>query len=194
MPRGVFVVFEGCDGAGKSTQVQKLATSGIFASCERMAFPDRTTPIGGMIDQYLRNAKDISDQAIHLLFSANRWELAGGIESLLAQGTSIICDRYWFSGTAYSAAKGIDMEWCKMPEVGLPRPDLVLLLDLDVAILANRKGFGAERYEKLDLQKRVRDAYMQLRDDSWILINANQSVDDVAVEVMAAVKAVIDNK
>jgi len=191
MQRGLFIVFEGCDGAGKSTQVQRLADSGLFPSCEKMIFPDRTTPIGVMIDQYLRNSKDFNDRAIHLLFSANRWELSGRIETLLAQGTSIICDRYWFSGTAYSAAKGIDIDWCRAPEAGLPTPDLVIWLDMDVEALASRRGFGTERYEKLEMQTRVRNAYRELQGENWVVVDAAKTMDDVTAEIQSAVKKLL---
>jgi dTMP kinase len=59
-----------------------------------------------MLNQYLRN-KDFkfSDEAIHLFFSANRWEMKEQILKDLASGITLVCDRYAFSGVAYSAAK-----------------------------------------------------------------------------------------
>ena len=75
-PRGAFIVFEGADRAGKSTQcqmlVEHLAASGVRAELWR--FPDRTTAIGKMINSYLTSQSEIDDAAVHLLFSANRWE------------------------------------------------------------------------------------------------------------------------
>lgn len=74
--RGAFIVFEGADRAGKSTQcqmlVEHLQAQGVAAELWR--FPDRTTPIGKMINSYLTSQSDIDDAAVHLLFSANRWE------------------------------------------------------------------------------------------------------------------------
>ncbi|OAR02000.1 hypothetical protein LLEC1_05916, partial [Akanthomyces lecanii] len=106
--RGAFIVLEGLDRSGKTTQVkllgQKLAEQGRLVKL--MRFPDRTTQIGQMIDSYLKSAVRMDDHAIHLLFSANRWEAAEGINTLLESGTTIVCDRYAHSGMVYSAAKG----------------------------------------------------------------------------------------
>ena len=89
--RGLFIVVEGLDRAGKSTQVERLVSrlqsdgaqpsssspqDGQAQAAKVYKFPDRTTPIGKMIDAYLRSESEIDDHAIHLLFSANRWELA----------------------------------------------------------------------------------------------------------------------
>lgn len=75
-PRGAFIVFEGADRAGKSTQcqmlVEHLQAAGVAAELWR--FPDRTTAIGKMINSYLTSQAEIDDAAVHLLFSANRWE------------------------------------------------------------------------------------------------------------------------
>ena len=93
-----------------------------------MNFPDRTTPIGHMINDFLKQQTELSNEAVHLLFSANRWEQMQNIKETLEAGTSIVCDRYWYSGVAYSTAKGMDFEWCKNPDKGLIEPDLVIYL------------------------------------------------------------------
>lgn len=75
--RGAFIVFEGIDRSGKTTQslylVEDLNNNNI--QTKHMRFPDRTTEIGKMCGAYLQNAKQIEDHCIHLLFSANRWEV-----------------------------------------------------------------------------------------------------------------------
>lgn len=113
-----------------------------------MRFPDRTTPIGTIINEYLQNVNELDDRAIHLLFSSNRWEAAKTIESTLKAGTSIVCDRYAYSGVAFSAAKVdanndaiLDLEWCKHPDRGLPAPDCVLFLDLTAEQAEARGGY-----------------------------------------------------
>lgn len=80
------------------------------------------------------------------------------ISALLA-GTTLVVDRYAYSGVAYSAAKGVpgmDVEWCRAPDVGLPAPDLVVYLRVSNAVAAARAGFGEERYEKAEFQDKVR--------------------------------------
>ncbi|KAJ3472059.1 hypothetical protein NLG97_g11323 [Lecanicillium saksenae] len=76
--RGAFIVLEGLDRSGKTTQVKLLEQKFIDQGkpVKLMRFPDRTTQIGQMIDSYLRSAVPMDDHAIHLLFSANRWEAA----------------------------------------------------------------------------------------------------------------------
>lgn len=76
--RGALVVLEGLDRSGKTTQV-KLLEQRFVEEGKRvkvMRFPDRSTPIGQMIDSYLKSDVDMDDHVIHLLFSANRWEAA----------------------------------------------------------------------------------------------------------------------
>ena len=71
------------------------------------------------------------DAAVHLLFSANRWEAAKALKTRLGAGETLVCDRYAFSGVAFTAAKGtLDLEWCKNPDRGLPAPDAVIYLDV----------------------------------------------------------------
>lgn len=68
-------------------------------------FPDRTTNIGTIINSYLGCKKELEDHVVHLLFSANRWELQKEILETLESGTSVCIDRYAYSGVAFSAAK-----------------------------------------------------------------------------------------
>jgi len=154
IPRGAFVLFEGCDRCGKTTQsnmiVDFLNSKYGAGSAVWLKFPgqhsvslflqtpgfffwnltDRTTEIGKMINSYLTNTLDMDDKCLHLLFSANRWEAVSAfssllvvnsvwvfdnsfsffshrkkIRSLLEQGTTIVVDRYAYSGVAFSATK-----------------------------------------------------------------------------------------
>jgi dTMP kinase len=68
------------------------------------------------------------------------------LESKLSSGTTVICDRYLYSGVAYSVAKGLDQNWCCQPEQGLIEPDLIVYLCAEPEELAKREGFGEERY------------------------------------------------
>lgn len=195
--RGALIVFEGLDRSGKSTQCQRLVENlrAQGQKVEHMRFPNRTTPIGQMINNYLSGQAQQEDHAIHLLFSANRWESAQDIERHIHAGTTVVIDRYYYSGCVYSASKqnpDMDLEWCRHPEVGLPRPDLCLFLDLSSEEAAKRGGFGTERYEKEELQKRVRQLYAEMRrhedeSEDIVVIDAGKSVEDVAKEILTAV-------
>ncbi|KAM2537325.1 hypothetical protein TB2_022904 [Malus domestica] len=130
--RGALVVLEGLDRCGKTTQSTRLVKNleRVGYSAELWRFPDRTTSVGKMISSYLSNESQLDDHTIHLLFSANRWEKRSLMESKLKSGTTLVVDRYSYSGVAFSSAKGLDIEWCKAPEIGLLAPDLVVYLDI----------------------------------------------------------------
>lgn len=150
--RGAFFLLEGVDRCGKTTQcarlVQRLVAAGLAATA--MRFPDRSTATGAIINNYLQQTDmALDDRAIHLLFSANRWESAGALASHLRAGVSVVCDRYAYSGVAFSAAKinpvtgkaVLDMEWCQAPDRGLPAPDCVIFLDLSLDEAEQRGGY-----------------------------------------------------
>ncbi|GMI66135.1 ZEUS1, ARABIDOPSIS THALIANA THYMIDYLATE KINASE.1, ARABIDOPSIS THALIANA THYMIDYLATE KINASE.2 [Hibiscus trionum] len=183
--RGALVVFEGLDRSGKTSQCGRLLSylEGLGHSVELWRFPDRTTSVGQMISAYLSNNSQLDDHTIHLLFSANRWEKRSMMESKLKAGTTLIVDRYSYSGVAFSSAKGLDFEWCKAPEIGLIAPDLVLYLDIPPEKAAERGGYGDERYEQLEFQKKVAQHYKLLEDCSWKIIDASGSLEDVEKQV-----------
>lgn len=127
--------------------------------------PDRTTSTGQLIDAYLQRNFQQEDHAIHLLFAANRWEAIDGLKRDLHQGTTLIVDRYSFSGAVYSAAKqnaSLSLDWAWSPEIGLLKPDLVLFLNVSPADAAKRGNYGQERYETNEMQDRVRQMFKQL--------------------------------
>ncbi|KAL4913130.1 thymidylate kinase-domain-containing protein [Aspergillus aurantiobrunneus] len=190
--RGVLIVVEGLDRAGKSSQCEFLRTflqeSGHPVKYIR--FPDRTTSIGKLIDGYLRGQSHLDDHSIHLLFSANRWELAQSIESDIANGTSVIIDRYSYSGAVYSAAKAnpsLTLEWAWLPEIGLPRPDACLFLSISPEDAAKRGGFGGERYENETMQARVRELFSAVFDrqqgSDIQTIDAGRSFEEVSQDI-----------
>ena len=149
--RGAFILLEGVDRCGKTTQSQRLLNRLLAAGCAAVAmrFPDRTTATGSIINNYLQTpSHQLDDRAIHLLFSANRWEAASALAEHLRQGTTVVCDRYAYSGVAFSAAKVdangdsiLDLEWCQAPDRGLPAPDCVIFLDLTVEDAELRGGW-----------------------------------------------------
>jgi len=134
-----------------------------------------------------------------LLFSANRWELAPSIERDLAAGITILCDRYAFSGVAFSAAKpSLSFEWCTFPDIGLPEPDLVLFLDASPGVARSRGGYGEERYEKEEMQRRVRDVFKRIEKEAkqskgvrgmdWVTIDADGTLADVEQTIWEVVE------
>ncbi|KAL6722180.1 Thymidylate kinase [Lecanora helva] len=198
--RGALIVIEGLDRAGKSTQheriCQNLEKQGH--SVKRVRFPDRTTPIGKSIDAYLKGESQQEDHVIHLLFSANRWEAAASIRAAIEAGTTVVIDRYYYSGIVYSAAKGnpsLSLEWARYPEIGLPLPDLCVFLDITPEDAAKRGGFGSEKYETSAMQKRVRELFYELSKTSdgrdMRIVNGGRSIEEVGEEIARLVEEVL---
>jgi len=191
--RGMMIVLEGLDRSGKTTQAQKLL--GYFQSRGKSArvqrFPDRSEPMSGpVIDAFLKNAQSVGEsrEAIHLIFAANRWLLAQKIREELAKGVNLILDRYSFSGVAYSMAKGLDKRWACQPEVGLPKPDLVLFFEATPDQVQNRAGFGDEVLERSDFQRLVYANMQSLMDHTyWRIINAAEPIDIVQTSITSVV-------
>jgi dTMP kinase len=97
-----------------------------------------------------------------------------------------VIDRYYYSGCVYSAAKDnptLPLTWARHPEVGLPRPDVCLFLDIAPEEAAKRGGFGAEKYENKKMQDRVRELFGELQQSpekaDFCRIDAGKSVQEV---------------
>ncbi|XP_008576976.1 PREDICTED: thymidylate kinase, partial [Galeopterus variegatus] len=152
-------------------------------------FPERSTDIGRLLSSYLEKESDVEDHSVHLLFSANRWEQVPLMKEKLNQGVTLVVDRYAFSGVAFTSAKeNFSLEWCKQPDVGLPKPDLVLFLHLKLADAAMRGEFGRERYENGAVQERVLQRFHQLMKDTtlnWKMVDASKSIEEVHEEIRA---------
>jgi len=185
MSRGVFILFEGVDHSGKTTQakmlIESLNENGV--PCKLLRFPDRTTATGKMINEYLAGKNDSNMRVMHLLFAANRWEAAKEIVRLLKEGVNLVVDRYSFSGIAFAAAQGIDFEFCKQTEVGLPCPDAIIYLDIDPKEASKRSGYGTERFETVDFQDNVRMQFKALQSRYWNVLDARQSEKELAEKV-----------
>lgn len=106
---------------------------------------------------------------------------------------TVVLDRYVYSGVVFSAAKGLDYKYCRGPEVGLPRPDVIVFMDLDEGEAAKRGGFGEERYEVPEVQRRVREMFGVMRGDErdtgdWGVVDAGAEVGVVAERVWGVVE------
>ncbi|KAL8826120.1 MAG: hypothetical protein Q9170_007527 [Blastenia crenularia] len=199
--RGALIAVEGLDRAGKSTQCERLfhALEQQGRRMKRMRFPeDRSTSIGKSIDSYLKGDSNLEDHAIHLLFSANRWEAVPQIKDDIANGITLIVDRYYYSGIVYSAAKekpDLSVKWAIQPDVGLPKPDLYIFLDISPGDATARGGFGQERYETSEMQKRVRTLFKDLlskrRDTETVLVDAGRSIDEVHETILQSTNKVL---
>ena len=203
--RGLLIVFEGLDKSGKTTQSKLLCdalNSKSFPS-ESWRYPDRSTSIGKLINNYLCKQIELEDHAVHLLFSANRWETVDVMKQKLNSGVNLIVDRYAYSGIAYTAAKtGFDFDWCKQCDTGLPKPDFVCFMDNKSACLDERDTYGEERYERNDFQKLVYENFKKLFDfksdglvrNDLLVLNAKDAIQSLHENILENVLNLIKNQ
>ena len=189
--RGVLIILEGIDQSGKSSATKRI--SEILNSKNiptiTQPFPDRSTEIGQLIDAFL-HGKNLPQQAVHLLYSANRWEVSQKIIKTLQSGTNVICDRYAFSGIVYSIANGLDEKWCLGPDSGLPMPDEIFYLELELEEAERRrKTMQTDRYENIQFQKKVKMEYEKLRDRmKWTSVDATLQKEELAQKIVGLIE------
>jgi dTMP kinase len=188
--RGQLIAFEGLDQSGKQTQAESVRDylEGQGSACTLLSFPDYSTPIGTEIHRALHGERDYPPDVMQLLYVANRYEARDRIETWLAAGTTIVCDRYLASSVAYGEAQGLDPAWLTDAQKFLPVPDLTILLDIAPETAVKRKAAGRDRYERdLSLLSRVRESYRrQATASAWVLIDGEQSAALVTAAVLSA--------
>jgi dTMP kinase len=199
MRRLPFITFEGSEGSGKSTQVQRLA-----ARLERSGVPYLVTrepggtPIGETIRELLQFASHISGmtpEAELLLFEASRSQLVREIiKPALERGMCVIADRFFDSTTVYQgAARKLDPETVERLNafaVGDCIPDITFVLDIDAATAKSRmqKPRRPDRMEQepAEFYERVREAYRELaarEPNRVVLINGLHNADQIENEI-----------
>lgn len=161
---------------------------------------DRSSTIGKLIDAYLKGESRQEDHVIHLLFSANRWEAAAQIKLDIANGVTIVIDRYYYSGIVYSAAKhrsDLSLEWARRPEVGLPQPDVWFFLKIAPKDASARGGFGKEKYENQAMQERVEEMFRRLSETSdgadMRTIDAGSKLNEVEDAIWGVVQKTLED-
>ena len=187
----MFIVLEGLDGAGKSTQIKLLRrmVEATGRECEYLHFPRFDAPIyGDMIARFLRgelgSVEQVNPYLVALLYAGDRADAARMINGWLGEGKCVIVDRYVYSNIGYQCAKVAPeeerkrlREWIlrtEYEEFGIPRPTVSLFLDVpfgftEAKLTAQREGDdrnylagGVDIHEKsLDLQRRVREVYLE---------------------------------
>jgi len=186
--RGAFIVLEGCDRMGKTTQAKALALAleaeGIPAVF--MSSPDRSLKTGDLINQYLKKEiPEATAEWAQLLFAANRREAQATILKHLKAGTTVVMDRYILSARVYSISSGCDAIWIYELDRGLIRPDVTFLLDAPVEIVASRReGDAKEIFDGLDFQQRLRAGFELHRGLATVVIDANQLHVDIQIQLL----------
>jgi dTMP kinase len=193
-PSGHLIAFEGLDQSGKQTQAERLlaAFRATGHATEFLTFPAYETAIGEEIDKALHGQRDYQSDTLQLLYIANRFEFKPRIESWLAAGAMVVCDRYLASSIAYGEAQGVDGVWLTEIQRFLPQPSLTILLDIPPDASLNRKQVARDKFERdLPMLGRVRESYLRQaeRSKDWIRLEGHQDKDAVSAAVTSAVRS-----
>ncbi|MCJ7634088.1 dTMP kinase [Candidatus Bathyarchaeota archaeon] len=185
------IVLEGIDKAGKDTQTKLLARNlkrtGRIVNC--VSFPDYSTPLGREIGRFLAGTVSFKPEVRQLLYVANRWEREEDIRRWLMDGDIVIADRYMPAGLVYGMANGLRLDWMLELEQGLPKTDLIIVLDISPQAGVERER-AKDIYEiDLGLQKRIRSLYLELgMKFGWKVINGEREPEIVAKDVLRLVE------
>ena len=191
---GLFIVFEGIEGSGKSTQSRALLRRLI-----KLGYPSILvhepggTPTGEKIRRWLKSGEDLTPLTELFLFAAARAAIVEQeISPELEKGHTVICDRYFYSTLAYQGhGRGMDMALLqKVNRIAAQGviPDLVVLLDIPFEMPLGmpfekgiaRKGGPRDRFERegVEFHRRVREGYLALAQEEperWLTLNATAS-------------------
>ena len=192
MREGRIIVLEGIDKAGKGTQCKLLQNDIMKAgfNCKTIDFPDYSTPIGKEIRLFLDGRRSYSSEVKHMLLSVNRWEKKEEIEKMLQNGTIIIMDRYYQSNIVYGLSNGLDLNWLINLEKGLPKEDIVIILEIDPATSYNRVNRNRDLFEKnLEFLSNVKQNYQKLsKVYNWKIVNGEETVEKIHLKTSSLVK------
>ncbi|HLI46310.1 MAG TPA: dTMP kinase [Geobacterales bacterium] len=187
--KGHFIVFEGIDGAGLTTNskflVDWLNSIGIRAWYTK-------EPTQGTIGLYIRKLlKSGADPfLLTLLFTADRKEhMENEVIPKIRDGIFVVCDRYLFSTIAYQSAHGAKEELIRRLNKNFLKPDLVFLLDIDPSISLNRKQAEKESYERKEFLEKVRRKFLELAsDEGFIVIPTDRPLNEIQEDIKKVMK------
>jgi dTMP kinase len=194
MKKGKFIVFEGIDGAGKTTQAALLKQWLRQKGLKCITTKEPTENITGnllKVTLYLEKLSPITDA---LLFAADRAEhLDKEIKKALKAGNIVISERYMYANLAYQSAQGVDENFIEKINEFVIKPDLVILLDVPADIALKRKWnvlyYLPSKFEKsIEFNEKVRKNYLRLaKKFKMKVIDATKSQDEVFEEVKTIV-------
>ncbi len=191
--RGLFIVIEGIDGTGKSTQAQRLGEWLASQGHEVVLSREPTAgPWGKKVRESAATGRLSPENELQYFLNDRRQHVEELIAPSLAAGKVVILDRYYFSTMAYQGARGFDpTEIRRKNEEFAPVPDLLLIMDLDVDAALERigaRGDTANEFEKRENLERCREIFLSLKDESFVrVIDTRGTLDEVAARVREVV-------
>ena len=184
----MIIVIEGGDQAGKKTQTALLekALKQRKIKTATFSFPDYKTPIGKEIVKYLNGKRKFPPQVIHCLLAANRWEKLNEILAAQSKNSVLIMNRYYQSNLIYGLANGMKREWLENLDVGLPKADLVILLDVTQRESFHRKKTNRDKFEKdQEFLQKISKIYRTIaRNQHWKIIDASKPKQEIHKDIL----------
>ena len=188
--KGAFIVIEGLDGSGKTTQAQILTAR--LRRSHRAVYTQE--PSHGKIGAFIRNhilygANRTPTIVEALLFAADRIDhVQNEVQPALRQGLIVVSDRYVYSSVAYQGSAGLSLDWIEAINQHALKPDLALFIDADPEVVLQRLKRRKSVMENLETQRKVREIYLKFVEKGVLVrINGDKPKNHVAEEVFAAV-------
>ena len=201
--KGKFIVFEGIDGSGKSTQIQYLTDRLKKGSISCYATMEPTdSPIGSVIQNIMTGRIKTDNKVIAALFAADRLDHllndVNGLKAKIDEGVTVVSDRYYFSSYAYHAVD-MPMDWviqANEQSAQILKPTVTIFIDIDADTAMERiakNRFQTELFEKKSRLEQVREKYLEafekLKDEEYVVvIDGHQTPEQIAEEVWNAVQ------
>ena len=197
---GFLIAIEGSDRIGKSTLCRHLTEE---LKAVKLSFPDRSGPIGELINEHLQKKNKQNPKTLHYLFTANRAEKEDLILSHLKKGEIVVCDRYYLSGQIYTKNKDYkdfhfkDQEqlnhFSQFEENFLLLPDLTIIVhEKNIENIETRKDFGKECFETLEFQKNINaefEIYAKKNPHTTLLIQSTSDWTSVKQQIVKEIDA-----
>ena len=184
----MIIVIEGGDQAGKKTQSELLAKALKERKLKTkvFSFPDYTTPIGKKIEKYLNGKQKFPPQVIHCLLAANRWEKLDEIKKAISKNSVLIMNRYYQSNLIYGLVNGLPANWLEHLDAGLPKADLVIVLDVSQKESFSRKRQKRDKFEKnKNFSQKISKTYRKIaKEKKWKIVNASLPKEQVHKTIM----------
>ncbi len=198
MKRGRFIVFEGIDGSGKTTQLSMfldcLKRQGL--SCYETKEPT-DGPIGSLVNQILKKRLTVDERATATLFAGDRLDHLlnphNGLCAKVEQGIHVVSDRYYLSSYAYNGSK-VPLDWVielNQQAAAILKPDAHIFVDVSPEVAVGRiaaNRYETELYESIENLTAVRNQFLSIFDrmkdqENVIIVDGNRPVAEVAAEI-----------
>ena len=195
MKKGLFIVFEGPDGSGQSTQSDLLAKWFRKRGKRVLVTKEPTNSlIGGIIRVILKKEWKVDMKTHQLLFTADRaHHLNTEIMPLLEGSINVISDRYILSTLAFGSLEE-DLAWLKLINSKFPEPDLTFILNVPGKVCAERiakSRFGFEVFESIEKLELVRKNYLKLKDfhkNTYVIKGDEKGKEEINKEIISIVE------